>query len=301
MRRLLPVVLALATLFVASTLTAQDKVQLVADKENTSWLKADKVAEGVWRIDDHKSDNMYLVEGSDKALLIDTGLGVAKLADFVKTLTSKPVTVVNTHGHQDHAGGDYQFKAVYAHPADFEYIQKSELTDARKGRIERSTKESPSPDLVPVEDALKAPLAELMPLKDGFVFDLGGRKLEVIHVPGHTPGEIVLLDAAHKIVFSGDNDNALVWLFLPMSLPLETYLQSLQKLQKRAGEFETIYPGHGGALPRAFVAEQIACVESILDGTAKSEPYHSFAGDAGLARYKTAEVAYDPAKLRVKK
>src|SRR5512144_3125685 len=87
------------------------------------WLKATTVADGVWRIDDHGGDNMYLVAGRSAALLIDTGLGVAKLADFVKTLTALPVTVVNTHGHPDHAGGNGQFGTVYAPPADFDAIR----------------------------------------------------------------------------------------------------------------------------------------------------------------------------------
>ena len=70
-------------------------------------------------------------------------------------------------------------------------------------------------DMVSIEEAVKMPVAEMLPLKDRQVFDLGGRKLEVIATPGHTPGEIVLLDAANRIVFTGDNDNSLVWLFLP--------------------------------------------------------------------------------------
>ena len=82
-----------------------------------AWLKATRTAEGVWTISDNGSDNMYLVEGRDKALLIDTGLGVARLSAFVRSLTTKPLTVVNTHGHPDHAGGNFEFKSVYAHPA----------------------------------------------------------------------------------------------------------------------------------------------------------------------------------------
>src|SRR5580765_436826 len=88
-----------------------------------SWFSATKAGEGLWIISDHGSDNIYLVEGNDKAMLIDTGLGVARLSAFVKTLTTKPLIVVNTHGHPDHAGGDFEFKAVYANSADFSSIQ----------------------------------------------------------------------------------------------------------------------------------------------------------------------------------
>jgi hydroxyacylglutathione hydrolase len=273
----------------------------VSQAQPASWFKAAKAAEGVWTISDNGSDNMYVVEGKDKALLIDTGLGAAKLNAFVKTLTAKPVVVVNTHGHPDHAGGNFEFIAVYAHSADFQAIKDQGTTQARTRTVQNSAKGSSAPDMISMDDAAKAQQAELLPIQDGYVFDLGGRKLEVIEVPGHTPGEIVLLDAANKALFTGDNSNTLVWLFLPNSRPLEVYLESLKKLEKRAGEFTTIYPGHGTPLPSTFIGEQIACVKSILDGSAKSEPQHYFAGDAMVAKYKTASVAYNPANLRVKK
>jgi hydroxyacylglutathione hydrolase len=271
-----------------------------ANAEAGPWFKARKVADGVWCIDDHGSDNIYLVEGKEKALLIDTGLGVAKLNDFVKTLTRLPVTVVNTHGHPDHAGGNDQFKSVFAHPLEFAAIRNTSTAESRK-RVAENMVRGAAADMVSIEEAVEMPAAELRPLTDGRMFDLGGRKIEVIETPGHTPGEIVLLDSANRIVFTGDNDNALVWLFLPTCTPLEVYLRSLKKLQQRDGEFDTIMPGHGLPLPTSFIGEQVNCVEGILNGTCKGDPYKSFAGDALVCRYKSAAVAFDPNNLRVKK
>jgi glyoxylase-like metal-dependent hydrolase (beta-lactamase superfamily II) len=267
-----------------------------------SWLTATRVADQVWRIDDHGGDNMYLVEGKSRALLIDTGLGVAKLADFVRTLTALPVVVVDTHGHPDHAGGNDQFKTVYAPALDFDAIRAVGTTEARRQRLERTTKAAPGAGgLLSADESARLTAAELVPVEDGHVFDLGGRKLEVIAQAGHTPGEIVLVDAANRLLFAGDNDNTLVWLFLPNSRPLEVYLQSLRELKARDAEFDTILPGHGTPLPKTFLAEQIACVESILDGSCKDEPYQSFAGSARVCRKGSAAVAFDPANLRVKK
>jgi hydroxyacylglutathione hydrolase len=271
-----------------------------AKAETGPWFKARKVADGVWCIDDHGSDNIYLVEGKEKALLIDTGLGVAKLNDFVKTLTRLPVTVVNTHGHPDHAGGNYQFKSAFAHPLEFAAIRNTSTAESRK-RVAENMIRGATADMVSIEEAVEMPGAELLPLTDGQMFDLGGRKIEVIETPGHTPGEIVLLDSANRIVFTGDNDNALVWLFLPTCRPLEVYLRSLKKLQQRDGEFDTIMPGHGLPLPKSFIGEQVNCVEGILNGTCKGDPYKSFAGEALVCRYKSAAVAFDPNNLRVKK
>ncbi len=77
-----------------------------------------RISENVIRISDHGADNMYLVTGTQKAMLIDNGLGVANIRDYIKTLTKLPLIVVITHGHPDHAGGNYQFKEVYIHPDD---------------------------------------------------------------------------------------------------------------------------------------------------------------------------------------
>jgi len=280
--------------------TASGQTQGRADATE-SWLTASKVADRVWRIDDHGSDNMYLVEGKSRALLIDTGLGVAKLADFVKTLTGLPVIVVNTHGHPDHAGGNDQFPSVHADPLDFDAIRAVGTKESRQRTLERMASGAPAADARPAEAAASRPAAELVPVGDGHVFDLGGRRLEVIEQPGHTPGEIVLLDRANRLLFTGDNDNVLVWLFLPTCRPLEVYLESLRKLKRRDGEFDTILPGHGTPLPKGFLADQIACVESILDGSCKGEPYQSFAGNGLVCRHGSAAVAFDPNNLRLKK
>ena len=77
------------------------------------WFRVTEVAEKVWLIDDHQAANIYLVEGNDSALIIDTGIGVADLVSTVKGLTGKPLIVVNTHGHPDHCGANYQFDTLF--------------------------------------------------------------------------------------------------------------------------------------------------------------------------------------------
>ncbi|HBZ20248.1 MAG TPA: hypothetical protein DEO60_03895, partial [Bacteroidales bacterium] len=103
----------------------------VSGQNSSSWFSLNEVASKVWVIGDHGADNMYLVEGADSALLIDTGLGTADLASFVKKLTSKPLIVVNTHGHPDHAGSNHQFRKVYVHSADSAAARACNLPEAR--------------------------------------------------------------------------------------------------------------------------------------------------------------------------
>lgn len=139
--------------------------------------------------------------------------------------------------------------------------------------------------------------SKLVVVKDGMTFRLGGRTIEVIETPGHTHGSICLLDKEKKLLFTGDNDNTLVWLFLLNCLLLSAYLKSLQQLEKRVSEFDTLLPGHGVPLKSDFISDQIMCVKSILDHTCKPEPYESFAGKAILCKYNKASVAYNPENL----
>ena len=268
--------------------------------KSTHWFKAGQVAKNVWRIDDNGSDNMYLVEGTEKALLIDTGTGIGDLRLFVSSLTRLPIIVINTHGHPDHCGSDYQFGEVYAHPADFEMIRNFCSDEYHNDAVTKAKSQNPDflPEIVKNEPELKLP--RLIPIKEGHIFNLGGRKLEVIESPGHTRGSICLLDCKNKLLFTGDNDNTLVWMFLKDSLPLEEYLNTLVLLQKRTGEYSTLLPGHGNTLDISFIDEQIECVKRIINGDCTSEPYKTFVDYARVSYYKRAEIAFDPNNIHSK-
>jgi hydroxyacylglutathione hydrolase len=271
-----------------------------ANSTQVSWFSIKKVADKVWCINDHGNDNIYLVEGNEKALLIDDGLGVADLAGFLKSMTNLPLLVVNTHGHPDHTGGNFQFKEVYAHPADFEQIGFFCGKDYHIDEIKRVKKNSPDFASFLIKDLTDYKLPELIPVETGYIFNLGERKLEVIEVPGHTKGSICLLDADNKLLFTGDNNNTMVWLFLQGCLPLETYLKSLKNLETYSEKYNTILPGHGDPLDKNIINELIKCAQNILDGTCKGEKYESFAGDGMICRYKGSSIAYNPDNLFIR-
>ena len=81
-------------------------------------------------------------------------------------------------------------------------------------------------------------------IEDGQVFDLGGVELEVIHFPGHTAGEIVLLDRKDRILFAGDGMVQHLWLQLEESLPVRTQIESMERLLPLRNQFDTILHGH---------------------------------------------------------
>jgi len=275
--------LALSVFFFLST------SRILAQDINDCY-KANKVADKVWAIVESAGTpvNIYVVEGKDSALIIDTGYGKGDLKTYVKTLTKLPLIVVNTHGHGDHSGNDSQFSKIYAHAGDFDMINASFKREKRLKTV------------LPGE--IVAPPA-LASIKDGYVFNLGGRKLEVIEVPGHTHGSICLLDSKNKILFAGDNTNTIVWLFLRDCYPLEVYLKSLQKVEKRISEFNTIMPGHNEPLDKSFLIDQIGCVKSILAGTCSSVHYDNPSNTNGalICKYGAAQVAYSPTNLFIKK
>jgi hydroxyacylglutathione hydrolase len=281
---------------IIASVTILLSIAIKAECQGTSgWFTSKEVGPGVYQIDDHNAVNIYLVTGKDSTLVIDTGMGAADLISCIKKLTSKPLIIVNTHGHSDHTGANFQFKKVYIHPADMKDAETSITPDIRKAAAQNLLRGAKPSD----EETFKGEVENtmLVPLREGKVFDLGGRHLKVIETPGHTAGEICLLDVENKLLFTGDNDNTLVWLFLPACRPLHEYLASLEKLQKMLPEFSTILPGHGIPRPSGFINDQVSCVKGIINGTLEAIPYQSFAGNAMMSTFGAASVAFNPKNL----
>ena len=164
------------------------------------------------------NESVYLVEGEEKALLIDAGAYMPHLDQAVAALTDKPVMVALTHGHGDHVGGIVCFPEVWIHPADIPMIARND--EGYQGEIHE--------------------------LNDGDVIDLGGREIEVLHTPGHTSGSITFFDKERHYGFSGDafgSTNLL--LFVPsFSTLIETCTRTADYMQKNG--IEKLFPGHYG-------------------------------------------------------
>lgn len=261
----------------------------------SKWFKISEVGPKVWLLEDHGADNIYLVEGSKKAMIVDTGLGAADLAGVAKKITDKPLVVVNTHGHPDHSGGNYQFETIYMGGADIVAAKMFSSAQQREGAGAAMLQGQKPDEDEQYKGIIHEP--EYVAVTDGQVIDLGDREMEVMFTPGHTPGGICLLDKKNKLLFSGDNNNALVWLFLDGCLPLSDYLKTLEMQVSRLDEFTTLYPGHGPAMESTFIKDQVKCVKAILDGTGEIQPYQSFVGEAKVCKVGNASVAFNPDNL----
>jgi glyoxylase-like metal-dependent hydrolase (beta-lactamase superfamily II) len=264
-------------------------------RAQSPWFNVKESGKQIWQIDDHGAANIWLIEGNDSALIIDAGMGSADLVAQVRKLTVKPLIVVNTHGHPDHVGADYQFRTVYIHPADLKMAESLNTPERRESAAKNMLKGQS-----PTENEKYKGIqydTRFIPVKENYIFDLGGRKLKVIETPGHTPGGISLLDEKNKLLFTGDNNNTLVWLFLPECKPLHVYLETLEKQAGMIGSFTTIFPGHGGPVASDFILDQIKCVKGILDKSLEAKPYESFAGKAMISTFGRSSVTFNPANL----
>ena len=195
----------------------------------------------------------FVLTGPEKALVIDTGFPVGNLKGLVEELIGDlPYDVVNTHGHEDHAGGNCQFDRVYCHKYDIPAVKEMEgphfVDHLLDGDGKPKYTEFDLNDLVPYRDY------ELVGIEDGYVFHLGqGYDVEVIHCPGHSAGSICLLDRQNRILFGGDEMciGVLHMGFLERDDPYFRYttVQSLRdglvNVMKHRDEFDGIFPSHG--------------------------------------------------------
>ena len=153
----------------------------------------------IWLLDDNHEATCYVVAGRERALVIDTSIGLCNIRETAEALTSLPLICVNTHGHGDHIGGNWAFGKAFMNLADLP--------------LAKAFMNSPE-----AQEGLKQFGVSYPPfehIEDGRVIDLGGVELEVLYLPGHTPGEIVLLDRQDRILFSGDGILEHLWLQLP--------------------------------------------------------------------------------------
>ena len=208
---------------------------------------------------------MTLVIGEEKALLLDTGYGTGNLYETVRQITDLPLTVVNSHGHLDHVLGNGYFGEVYLHPADLPLYRQHTSKERKQSFLNRRLTK---PQLFSNDFSPEAFLADfktkVIPVEEGAVFDLGGVRLTVIHIPGHTPGGIALLDDRDRLLLTGDMVSAHIWMFLPESTRIGTCIESLRKIQQRSGEYDGIVASHvQDILPNDMVPRLIHCATHI--------------------------------------
>ena len=234
----------------------------------------------------------FLIVGKEKALLFDTGYGVADIKAAVEEITTLPLYVVNSRGHVDHTSGNFHFPGpYYMHKADLEVYHRHNAPDFRTIAIRSLQKIQKIlfwvkwlPKELDLDTYYHTKAKDdFIFIEEGYTFDLGGITAEVVELPGHTPGSIGLLVKEKGIFFASDGINANVWLFLPESQKLSVYLQSLKKAQ--ALEFDYLVTGHSVKLePKSNLENYIAVAANPDIENAKAADSTDFAPDVEAIR-----------------
>ena len=212
-----------------------------SDGEFRAWLfrqdrrdrdRAEFLRPGLWKMEDWSGACYYLVEGKEKALVIDTGMGRQPIPPLLTDLTDKPLELALTHAHGDHAAHGGEFTRVY-------------VPEGERALLDPGTGLGPEDD-------------RIVEVRDGDVIQLGGAAVEALACPGHTPGSTLYLDHGHKCLFCGDavGSGTFVLLSLPGCLDLSAYRQQLLRLTERMGRYPDYawYGGHFGQWLGTFAA-----------------------------------------------
>jgi glyoxylase-like metal-dependent hydrolase (beta-lactamase superfamily II) len=231
------------------------------------WFAVELVSPRTWLVSEPGHVNCFLVEGDELAVLVDTGLGLADIGAAVRDLTDRPILVVNTHGHDDHRGGNHLFDQVAAHPAagpalaspvpaehlrGYLAVAREQLSAyARMAADDRRFfhlfTELTTPRPLPAEaDAWQVPGGPVArPLADRERIDLGGRALTVLHTPGHSPDSLCLVDEENGLLFAGDTlITGDFWAHTP-DTDLVAFADTLRWLSDEvAGTVTAIFPAH---------------------------------------------------------
>ena len=210
----------------------------------------------------------FLIIGSDRALLFDSGLGIGNMRSVIDSLTDQDVIVLNSHTHYDHTGGNYQFEKILG--------RDTEWTRAREAG---STHEDVAEFLAPgwvwkdlpagfdAETFRSQPFTISTTISEGYEIDLGDRVLEVLVTPGHAPDALCLIDRENRLLFTGDT-----FYLAPLYTHLEGsdfwhFRQTATRLAALAEDVDQVMTAHNVPVVDSDYLTQLGdAFDTIVDG-----------------------------------
>jgi glyoxylase-like metal-dependent hydrolase (beta-lactamase superfamily II) len=272
-----------------------------------SWFRVAALEPGVWLVGEPGHVSSWLIRGEERALLLDTGMGLADIAAAVATVCPEEPLVVNSHVHFDHVGGNELFAETAMHELGPQWVEAG--CDPAQLRA--------YPDLIPaMEEAyarllaadregffLVGPDEEMRPwpaagiaahgwriepppptrlLREGEEVDLGGRVLRVLHTPGHAPDHICLLDEREGVLWAQDQAYYGPHLVYEPGADLGDFVASTRRLaEELSGSLRTIYTAHclRPTVPPAFLGELADAAERVAGGGLELTPSEGFFGE----------------------
>lgn len=231
----------------------------------SNWFTVEALDADTWCISEYRhweEPHCYLIQGTDRAALIDTGLGVGDLGQVVRKLTQLPVTVLLTHAHWDHLGGLGQFDRFALHGAERSWVEDRFPLPLGVVKANLTREDCDFPRAFRLEDYHLFQGTPARLLEEGDQIDLGGRVLTVFHTPGHSPGHCCFYEAERGYLFTGD----LIYrgcldAFYPTTDPV-LFRSSVERL--RGVPVRRLLPGHHSLdLPVSLVDRVAEAFESL--------------------------------------
>lgn len=252
---------------------------------NIQFYSTEVINDRITMIRSMTGELMYLIKGNDRAVLVDTCLGVGHLKEYVEKLTEKPVTVLITHGHIDHAMGAAEFSDVYMSHKDMPVYQSMKGLDDRKGYIMGNLggvmPAFDDGDFVEEPETLAC-----KDLTDGDSFDLGDLHLDVFALPGHTKGTMIVLIREERILITGDACNTATFIWDENSSTVENYQRELKRMAVRLeGKYDRIFMCHHDREADIHLMDNVTAVcQDVMDNKADDMPYEFMGHTSYIAK-----------------
>lgn len=237
---------------------------------NEPWFEVYKVAPSVFAIYEPKQAEetiSYLIVGHKQAVLFDTGMGIDNIRSVVSRLTSRPVVVLNSHTHDDHVGDNWRFSFVYGMDTAFTRANAKGSREDAQAEIAPDQICGDLPKTFNPKTYATKPWHISLFVHDGFKINLGGRTLEIISTPGHTPDAISLIDRENGLLFTGDTYYpAPIWLYRPET-DLDAYVASVKRLAALATQVKLVLGAHNIPVAQPDVLPKLVdAIQAVRSG-----------------------------------
>lgn len=242
-----------------------------------TWFEVYEIRQGVFALYEPRQFEeviSYLIVGSERALLFDTGMGIASIRKLASALTSLPVIVLNSHTHPDHIGGNHEFENILGVDTKFTRANTAGYHDPEmKTWVNLPNICPPLPVSFKADDYAIPPFQISKFISDRETIDLGNRTLQILFVPGHTPDSLCILDEENKLLFTGDTFYlGPIYLFAP-GTDLQRFGDSVARLEKLSSQIDLLLPAHNVPVASPDYLQKLQqAVTSVKDGKSKGVP-----------------------------